>query len=83
MHTESDVTLLIAPYCEGVPVGNEDPLPDIKLALFHYKRVLDALLNDPEPSISLQEVDSIYYSVICLVNFNSATPATAAGLEKP
>ena len=43
---ESDVWLCIAPYCQGIPVSDEDPLTNVKLPALHNQCILNVLLAD-------------------------------------
>ena len=42
---EADVGLGVNPNCQRVPIGDQDPLPDIILATLHNHRALDVLLS--------------------------------------
>ena len=42
---EADVGFGVNPNCQRVPIGDQDPLPDIKLAALHDKRTLNILLS--------------------------------------
>mmetsp|Transcript_66076 Transcript_66076/g.184014 ORF Transcript_66076/g.184014 Transcript_66076/m.184014 type:complete len:432 (+) Transcript_66076:647-1942(+) len=44
---ESQVAVLVEPYCKRVPLRDDDPLPHIELFLLDNLRVLDVLLRDP------------------------------------
>ena len=50
---ESNVRLRVDPNCQRVPVGDEDPLPDVELAALHNQRVLDILLADVQLTFTL------------------------------
>ena len=42
---EADVRFGVNPNCQRVPIGDQDPLPDIILATLHNHRALDVLLS--------------------------------------
>ena len=50
---ETNIRLCIDPNRQWVPVGDEDPLADIKLAALHNQRILDVLLADVQLPILL------------------------------
>ena len=50
---KSNVGLRVDPNRKRVPVGDEDPLPDVKLAALHNQRILDILLADVQLTFTL------------------------------
>lgn len=41
---------------QWVPIGNQDPLPDVELLFVYDKRVLDVLLDHPMPAFAFFDV---------------------------
>jgi hypothetical protein len=61
--TETDITLFIEPYLEGVPIGDHDPLSDVELAVLDQQGVLDVLLTHPTGLLQLDVVQNLHQVV--------------------
>lgn len=80
LYAKTNVAFVVAPYCERVPISNKYPLPNIKLPPLNNERILYAFLNDPQTSVTFQNVYSVNHSFIRLVDFDSSAAGAASWL---
>ena len=82
-YAKANVRLLVAPNGQGVPVGDQHPLPDVELPVLHHERVLDAFLDDPQSRVPLQKIDPVHDPLEGFVNLDAAASGARTRLQKP
>ena len=78
---ESDVALPVDPYGQGVPIGDEHPLANVKLLTEYQHRVLDVLLHDPLPRIYLSDV--LHHLLVAAETLNAPASGLTPRLKYP
>ena len=78
---KSYVAFVIHVDCQWIPIGNQNPLPDIKFLPMYDEWIFDVLLNNPISAFSLANVIEDF--IVFAENGDASTSALVAWFNDP
>jgi len=78
---QSDVAFVVDPHGQGVPAGDQNPLPNIKLFLINNERIFNIFLDNLAASSGPSNVLDDF--IIVIEHFNPSSSASASRLCDP